>query len=126
VYTYRARAFNAAGDSPYSNEAASSPAAFADEPLTAGTTPVRAVHIGELRQTVDASRACAGLGTAAWTDSIAADVAIKAVHVQELRDNLRPARDRFGMPAVSYTDDPLTPGVLIKKVHVDELRQAVR
>ncbi|MBI3940339.1 MAG: DUF11 domain-containing protein [Acidobacteria bacterium] len=129
TYYYRIRASNDIGASDYSNEtnaAVASTSIFTDDPATAGITPVRAVHVTELRQAVDAVRACAGLTAATWTDPSLDGAFIRAVHFQELRDKLAPALATLGLPAQVYTDDPLAPGTTIKKVHLQELRQAIR
>ncbi|MBI2822630.1 MAG: DUF11 domain-containing protein [Acidobacteria bacterium] len=129
-YVYRVSATNAAGDSAYSNEAtATTPATpvFTDDQLIAGVTKVRAIHVVELRQAVNAVRACAGLAAAAWTDTSLVGVLVKAIHIQELRDQLNAALTPLGKPLPAYTDDPLVAGVTpIKKAHVKELRQAVQ
>ena len=103
-----------------------SPPTFTDDPLVAGTTPIKAVHITELRTAVNQARARAGLAAATWTDSSLSGVAIKGVHIQELRDRLAEARAALGKSVFSYTDPTLTTGTtLIKAVHVQELRQSV-
>src|SRR5258707_5306042 len=56
--------------SPYSkaNAFAYLPTVFTDDSIVIGATMVKAQHILELRQAVDAMRAVAGLGGAPWTD----------------------------------------------------------
>ncbi len=97
---------------------------FTDNPLAVGTALVKAQHVTELRQTVNAVRATANLSAATWTDSSLTNVPIKAVHIEELRTNLNQALSALGLSTSSYTDASLS-GVVIKKVHVDELRQRV-
>src|SRR5471032_1599782 len=64
--------------------------AFSDDPLVAGVTPIRAVHIMELRARIDALRQLAAVGPFAWTDPaiIAGVTTVRAVHLQELRNAL--------------------------------------
>jgi hypothetical protein len=94
--------------------------------LTVGTTPVKAVHMTELRQAVNAVRAAANLSAATWTDpTLSTSVTIKAVHVTELRTNLDAALTALGISTSAYTDPSLT-GIAIKKVHADEVRQRVK
>jgi hypothetical protein len=52
-------------------------------------------------------------------------VAVKHGHVQDLRDQLQNALVLLQIPLPTYTDSPLTQGVIIKKQHIEELRAAV-
>ena len=126
AYLYRVRTADAVGNlSPPSGIDVATAITFTDNPLTVGTTLVKAVHLTELRQAVNAVRAAANLSAATWTDpTLSTSVTIKAVHVTELRSNLDAALTALGIATSAYTDPSLT-GILIKKVHVDELRQRV-
>jgi YD repeat-containing protein len=126
TYLYRVRAVDVAmNSSSYSN--ADYVTLFTDHPLVAGTTLVKAQHLTELRQTVNAVRAAAGLAAAAWTDATLSGIFIKTVHILELRDHLAPALSALGLTAPTYTDPTLTTGsTFVKKVHIEELRQAVQ
>jgi subtilisin family serine protease/subtilisin-like proprotein convertase family protein len=103
------------------------PTSFTDDPLVAGVTTAKAQHIIELRQAVDALRAVAGLGAAPWTDPTLSptNTLINAVHILELRTNLESVAALLGHPVVTYTDPTLT-NVVIKLVHMEELRQRIR
>ena len=127
TYIYRVRSVDAAGNySDFSNTDIATTIVFTDEPLVVGVTFVKAQHVIELRQAVDAMRAAAGLTAATWTDSSVTGVEIKAVHVSELRSNLDAARSALGLSTGSYTDS-LTPGsTIVKAVHVSELRDRVK
>jgi YD repeat-containing protein len=111
--------------SPYtkSNAFAYLPTVFTDDTLVVGTTTAKAQHIIELRQAVDALRAVAGQGAAAWTDPTLSPTStvIKAVHITELRSYLDQAAG-----AGTYTDPTLSSGMLIKRIHIEELRQRIR
>lgn len=124
AYLYRVRAFDGSGlPSPPSNMALGTAIAFTDDPLVAGVTQIRAPHLYELRQTVNAVRRVADLSDATWTDTSLSGVTIKAAHVRELRDRLGEPLAVLSISAGSYTDPTLTPGVtLVRKVHIDELR----
>jgi hypothetical protein len=77
-----------ASGSPYSkaNAFAYLPTVFTDDTLVATVTTVKAQHIIELRQAVDAMRAVAGLGGAPWTDpALAPGNTVKAIHILDLR-----------------------------------------
>ena len=97
------------------------PVAFTDDPLVAGVTVVKAVHINELRTAINTKRGAAGLAPAAWATVIAAGGSIAAADVVEMRGALTPAL----AVAPSYTDATLT-GTPIKAVHIQELRNLVR
>jgi subtilisin-like proprotein convertase family protein len=104
------------------------PTVFTDDTLVVGTTTAKAQHIIELRQAVDAMRAVAGIGPAPWTDATLTPTStiIKAVHIQELRTFLDSAASLLGYSTSPYTDPALTTGFVIKRVHIEELRQRIR
>jgi plastocyanin len=104
------------------------PTVFTDNTLTVGVTTAKAQHVIELRQAVDALRAVAGLGPAPWTDPTLSPFStiIRAVHILELRSFLEDAASRLGYPAGTYTDPGLTSGFVIRRVHIEDLRQRVR
>ena len=102
---------------------------FTDDPLTLGVTPVKAIHITELRQSIDALRSHHGLGVFAYTDpTLTVGVTpIRAVHLTELRTALDGVYDALGLARPSYTDPVIVAGqTVIKGVHIEELRSAVR
>jgi len=102
------------------------PPVFTDDPLVAGVTTIKAVHVTELRTAVNQARALGGLGAAAWTDPTLAGTTVKAVHITELRARLAEARAALGLSVASYTDPTLTAGsTVVKAVHIQELRQRV-
>ena len=127
AYLYRVRTADAVGNlSAPSGIDVATAITFTDNPLTVGTTLVKAVHMTELRQAVNAVRAAANLSAATWTDpTLSTSVTIKAVHVTELRTNLDAALTALGISTSAYTDPSLA-GIVIKKVHVDEVRQRVK
>jgi hypothetical protein len=116
------------GASSRTNAFAYLPTVFTDNSLVAQMTTVKAQHIIELREAVDALRAVAGLEPAPWTDPglVPFGTTIKAVHITELRSFLENAAVLLGYPAGSYTDPALSAGSVIKLVHIEELRQRVR
>jgi hypothetical protein len=103
------------------------PTVFTDDTLAVNVTTVKAQHIIELRQAVDAMRAVAGLGGAPWTDpGLAAGNTIRAIHIVDLRTYLDDAASRLGYSTSPYTDPGLTSGFVIKRIHIEELRQRIR
>jgi hypothetical protein len=118
------RAVDSAGNvSAYSNTVVATAVTYTDAQLSAGVTPVRAVHMTELRQTVNSVRRAAALPDASWTDANLAGATVRGVHLQELRDSLGQALSALDAPAPNYTDPTITAGfTLIKKSHIEELR----
>ncbi len=116
--------------SPYtkSNAFAYLPTTFTDNTLVVGATTTKTQHTLELRQAVDALRAVAGLSSAPWTDSNLAPTnsLIKAVHITELRTYLENATALLGYSAGTYTDPTLSNSFMIKRAHIEELRQRIR
>lgn len=64
----------------------SRPIVWTDDPVTTDT-PIKAVHVNELRRAVDRQRRLIGLPMAAWTDDpvIAGYTLIRAIHMLELQ-----------------------------------------
>ena len=108
--------------------AAAASITFTDDPLTAGVTPIKAMHIQELRVLVGTLRARHGLGGVAWTDtSMTLGVTpVRAVHVQELRTALAEAYAAAGRTAPAFTDATIVQGAsVVRAVHIAELRAAI-
>ena len=101
---------------------------FTDDPLTIGVTVVKAQHITELRQVVNAVRSLAGLSAATWTNTTltAGVTVISADDVRDLRSKLDEALVALAIQTSSYTDPTLATGqngTLIKKTHITQLRE---
>ena len=104
------------------------PAAFTDDPLVPGVTPVRAAHLLELRARIDALRRRAGLPAFGWTDAkvVPGVTPARAAHLTELRSALGEAYAAAGRPAPGYTDAAVTPGATaMRALQLQELRAAV-
>jgi uncharacterized protein DUF6259 len=101
--------------------------AFTDASLSAGVSIVKAVHILELRQRIDALRARAGLALYGWTNPTLTigSSPVTAQHVAELRAALAAVYTARGLTPPAYTDAALGPGLTIKRLHITELRSAV-
>jgi hypothetical protein len=101
---------------------------FVDDPLTPRETTVKAIHIEELRERVNALRQWNGLEAATWstaTESLRG-LAVGRAQIEELRSALDPVYVALGQPTPSYTDaSPIGGSTLIKAAHVAELRAAV-
>jgi len=131
AYLYKVRAFDGATESGDSNLDLATTTIFTDSSLSAGVTPVKAVHFTELRTAVDAVRKLANNGVAnpySYTDAtLNSSVTVKAVHITDLRTALNGARSTLGLPAISYTDPTITAGsTVIRAVHITDLRGGVQ
>ena len=104
----------------------SGPWVFTDPTLTAGETPIKAVHFTELREAVNAWQSQCGVARTAWTDPVLTPgvTPVKAVHLTELRTGLTAAYRACGLPAPSFAD-VVRAGIPIEALHITELRVAV-
>jgi hypothetical protein len=102
-------------------------APFTDDPLVAGTTPIRVVHITELRSRVNALRARFGLNSYSFSDpTLTAGITpVRASHITELRAALQDVYVAANRLPPVYTDPSLPAGTLIRAVHITELRNAI-
>ncbi|MEK6324700.1 MAG: fibronectin type III domain-containing protein [Acidobacteriota bacterium] len=131
TYLYKVRALDNNGNtSPFSNLDLATAIIWTEDQIQQGVTTVKAQHLLELRDAVNAVRVAAEKSTvASWQPGLAAQQQIKAVHVTELRTNLDEALGAINPPAQpQYTDPNLTGGgtTNIKKAHVDDLRRRIR
>jgi hypothetical protein len=92
------------------------PATFTDNPLVAGVTQVKALHISEVRDAINRYRVSAGLSQVSWSTATTGTT-IAATHITEMRAALQQA-----LPSATFTDPTLVSGSTIKAVHIQELR----
>lgn len=130
TYLYRVRARNGTAYSDYSIVDPATTVIFLDDPLSAGSTVIRAVHMSQLREAADAMRTAALLPAYSWTDAaiIVGATVIKANHIVDLRLAIDPARAALGLSSRNaYTDGALTAGVTpVRAIHIEELRERLR
>jgi hypothetical protein len=130
AYLYRVRAVDSVGNvSPFSAIDLATAISFTDDTITSTSTVIKAAHVNELRQAIDAVRETANLSPANWGGAISSGVTtVQATHIQDLRTNLDQARSALGLPQCSYTDNSVAAlrTVFIKKEHIDQLRGCVR
>ena len=127
AYLYIVRAVDMVGNvSPDSNRELATAVTFTDDPLPTAPMRIKALHLTELRQAIDAVRFAAALGPATWTDSSPGGVRIKALHVQEMRTAIDQALSALSLPVQPYTDPDLTQNARVKKEHFEQLRQRVK
>jgi len=127
TYLYQVFAVNGSSTvSPPSNVDLATSVMFTDDPVVAGSTVIKAVHLTQLRTAVDAVRAAAGMANATYTNVINAGALIKAVDVTELRSNLDAARSTLGLPETVYVDLSLPTGITVKAAHVQDIRTGTK
>lgn len=125
AYFYRVQASNSAGTSPESAADLATTVIFANDPLVANATKVRAVHLTQCRTAIEAVRSLAGLGGAAFTPGVGAGTIIDDVHLTEMRVALDAARDLLGLSVGGYTDSSVA-GIAVKAAHFQEIRERVK
>lgn len=92
--------------------------------LVSGTTVIKAVHFSELKSRINAQRVRCGLGQAPFFAITPGVTIVTESHVTQFRTALNEAYTACSLAPPSYTDPSLA-GVMIKAVHIDELRAAV-
>ena len=97
---------------------------FTDDPLQPGMT-IKAVHLIELRNAINAARQWAGLAAVGWTDPAPQGKTVKAVHVNEMREAIAPVLPLMGETAV-YSNAVIAPGEVIRAADFQELRDKLR
>lgn len=126
AYLYKVRAVSGV-ESGDSNRDLATTVIFTDDPLVAGSTRIRVVHITQLRTAVNAVRTLASLGAGSYTDpTLTAGVTVKAAHVNDLRAALNAARSSLALPAASYAETITARVTRIKASHITELRNGVK
>ena len=103
------------------------PGTFTDDPLSAGVTVIKAVHITELRARINTPRARVNLGDVAWTDSslVAGVTPAKAQHLLEMRSAVIEAFQAAGVTPPAFTDTVMASQTIIRAIDIAELRAAV-
>jgi hypothetical protein len=133
TYYWQIRALNPGGD-VYANGSANAfwtfttgNGSFTDDPLVPQSTPIKAVHITELRSRIDALRIGHGLAAFNWTDGTvtAGATMVRLQHIIDLRTALAAVYTALGRTPPTYTEPLLSAGMFVKAIHISELRAAV-
>jgi len=104
------------------------PGAFADDPLAAGATLVKAVHVTDLRLAIDRERTRRSLPAFAWADPVLVPgvTPVRAIHLAEMRTALTQAYEAARRTPPTYSDPALTVGqTSVRAAQIAELRAAV-
>lgn len=98
---------------------------FTDDPIMAGVTIVKALHVAELRSAIDGARTRLGLGAYSWSTPPAVGAFVTAAQVVDLRTAVLPILQRIGA-VTAFTDEPLVAGSPIRAIHLQEIRDRLR
>lgn len=133
AYLYRVKADYGSGYSDYGNTDLATTILFTDDPLQPTLTPIKAVHLVELRRAVNAVRALAGgLDPATWAypDPVSSPQEhrrpIYLEDVQNLRDRLDEALGPLNLLSAYPPNPPLTRWAVVKAAHFEQIRARVR
>jgi glucose/arabinose dehydrogenase len=101
---------------------------FTDDPIVVGVTPVKALHITELRARVDILREQYSLAPFVWTDPVMTPgvTRLRAAHITDLRVALEEVYLAAERPAPVYSTVVVGAGDPIRAAFIAELRVAVR
>jgi hypothetical protein len=130
-YYFEVRAYNAQGLYSSSSNRVDGVAGnlpFTDT-LSSGQTPIRSIHITEMRARINALRAARGLAAISWTDTVltVGVTPMRAVHITQMRTALNQVYTALGRTPPAYTDSSLSTGTTpIKVAHLNELRAAIQ
>jgi len=123
-YLYRVRSVGSS-ESGDSNRDLATTTIFTDDPLVP-VTPIKAVHITELRIAINAVRILAGIGAVTYGDpTITPGSTVKADHITTMRMALNQALTALGLPTVS-PPEAITAGTLIRARHITDTRNGVK
>ena len=101
------------------------PRNFTDEPLMAGVTVIKAIHVNELRQSLHLQRKRFGLPLFSFAGTPTAGMTVvTAQHILDLRTALVGLSNAAADTPPSFAED-LTAGTAIKAAHVTEIRNAM-
>ena len=100
---------------------------FTDDTLTPAATPVRVVHLTELRARINAARTAAQLPEFSFTDPVlvAGATPVRAAHVTELRTAVTQVYQALGQPLPAFPEAIQSGATPIRAAHIAELRAAV-
>jgi hypothetical protein len=126
AFLYKVQASNGTTVSPLSVPGYVTTFGYTDNPVSAGSTRVKAQHVNELRSSILALFTAAG-ATPPVLPIVAPGNTVQAAHVQNLRNAISQFRTSQSLAPTSFTDPAIAAGsTRIRKPHLSELRVAVR
>jgi len=126
AYVYKIRAVDSLSQpSLYSMPDVATTIFFTDDPIIANVTVVKAVHIQQLRQAVNAIRTTANLSTV-FPDPFINGAPVKASHVEEIRFQLTAARSSLGLSQITFSDTLIAGTTIVKAAHIEQPRAGVK
>ena len=126
TYFYKVKAVASTTASDFSAVDPATTIAFTDDPIVAGSTKIKAAHLLELRSAINAIRVTLGLGAFSFVNALDPGTPVRASDITEIRTALIGVRSALGL-TTTFTDDPLVgSSTLIKAVHIEEIRQAIK
>ena len=96
---------------------------WTDDPVVAGETPVKAVHVEEIRRRVDELRQARGLPPAVYTSRPSQGSAVQSQHFAETISALAAVYDEDGAEPPAY--GLVAPGEPIRALTINALRAAI-
>ena len=99
---------------------------FTDEPIQRKVTPIKAVHMTELRDYIDLLRIDYGLSQYYWTDDpiVRKVTPIRTIHWKELRWAIEGVYQQMGVPG-PYWQESINVDAPVKAQHLTEIREAL-
>lgn len=126
-YLYQVRAADASSNcaSAYSNVDLATTVMFTEDPLQSRNTIIRAQHVIEVRQAVNAVRTTANIGGATWTNPLNYRDPVRPIDFSELRSRLNEALSQLGVSPIP-TDPGIAQGLTIYATHLQAVRNKVK
>ncbi|MGZ4808097.1 MAG: fibronectin type III domain-containing protein [Thermoanaerobaculia bacterium] len=127
AYLYRVRAIAAGGTSLFSTSDLATTFVFTNDPIAINQTTIQSAHLTDVRDAANAVRILAALAPASWTDDplVSLTTKIRAAHITEVRAALTQALTALGLTA-TFSDPSLAIGDVIRKNHVQQIRDAMK
>jgi hypothetical protein len=127
TYLYQVRAVDAAGACPsaFSNVDLATTIIFADDPLQGQATIIKAQHVTQLRQAVNAVRLTANIAPASWTNPLNHLDPVRAIDFSELRTRLNDALSPLGFSPIP-PDPGIAQGITIYAAQLQTVRDKVK
>jgi hypothetical protein len=127
AFLYTVRAFDAAGNLiGWGAPDLAINMTFDDDPLVVRQTRVRAAHVQQLRIGANALRWFGVNVDVSAVTPVPVGSVIRASHITELRSEIATLRRGLGLPPIAFTHPTLAPGVPIRAIDIQELRNALK